>query len=180
MSKGGYIGGHTKIFLSEDGTLWPDGADPVAKTTKRWGSDGVELVGPHERKRFVAQSGKTAELKFLAAMAAAYRNRETVKTLPRLPQGLRPYVEAAGGLASRVDQFRGQAALALLALRRRTGKAVAHTDVRRVSGWAVCEEEGAKALIYASVPASLESSQNSRGPVQADSVMRGLDNGSRS
>lgn len=103
MSRGGiYTGGHTKIFLSEEGTIWPDDPKtPHEKPAKRWSNEGG-LSDSDDPKS--PNAIKAARYRYLAQLATAYRMKQKVRELPQPPKELWPAMHAAGGIIEWVNK----------------------------------------------------------------------------
>jgi hypothetical protein len=103
MSRGGiYTGGHTKIFLSEEGTIWPDDPKtPHEKPAKRWSNESG-LSDSDEPKS--PSAIKAARYRYLAQLATAYRMKQKVRELPQPPRELWPAMHAAGGIIEWVNK----------------------------------------------------------------------------
>jgi hypothetical protein len=89
---GSYLGGHTKIFISESGTSWevPDIPPRQRDFTKRarWDSEiGVE-IGRGASKETRA---------FLSQCAVAFFNDSLTDTYPQPPPVLKEQIRQAGG-----------------------------------------------------------------------------------
>jgi hypothetical protein len=93
---GVYTGSHTKIFLSEEGTIWPDDpSEPRLGQRKRWSVDGIKISIDEEK---APNSIKQARYRYLAQLARAYRTKQHIKELPQPPKELWPAIESAGGI----------------------------------------------------------------------------------
>ena len=91
-----YSGGHTKIFVSEEGTIWPeDPLNPREKPERRWSIAGSAHDSDEPKP---LNKIKIARYRYLADLARAYRTKQSVEALPRPPQELWPVIRAAGGI----------------------------------------------------------------------------------
>ena len=106
MGSGSYIGGHTKIFISDRGTTWEvadratNGSDNSSRD--RWDDEvGVE-VGHGLRK--VSKEGRS----FLSMCAVAFRNDVLSKSHPNPPARLQHEVKLAGGNMKWIASDRGR------------------------------------------------------------------------
>jgi hypothetical protein len=95
MGTGSYIGGHTKIFISDGGTKWEVSDRPAARsddsTRERWDEEvGVETG---RRLRRVSKEGRS----FLSMCAVAFRNDALTDHHPKPPSPLQREVKLAGG-----------------------------------------------------------------------------------
>ena len=106
MSRGGtYNGSHTKIFLSEDGTIWPE--DPkknYEKLAKRWSIEHVEIKTPDMKA--AARSIKSAKLQYLAQLAKLYRSDKIARSLPIPPRELWLAIHGAGSVVDWINNDR--------------------------------------------------------------------------
>lgn len=89
---GSYLGGHTKVFVSESGTRWevPDvpPRSPNSTSRRRWDSNiGVETG------RSVSKETRS----FLSQCAVAFLNDALTDTYPNPPPGLTKQIRQAGG-----------------------------------------------------------------------------------
>ena len=102
MGKGGYTGGHTRIFVGEH-TSWPDEWTSYESTFKRWGQDGFTPATPQERRASAGAILKIYEMKLLAGLARCFRGEISLKQLPLIPQSFADQIIKAGGLGSWID-----------------------------------------------------------------------------
>ena len=97
MSRGHvYQGSHTKIYLSEDGTIWPE--DPHSRKdslTKRWSVNGSQEIAIGDRPPNLV---KAAKYRYLAILAKAYVSKDLAKKLAPPPPELWHAINAAGGI----------------------------------------------------------------------------------
>ena len=95
-------GGHTKIFLSEEGTIWPEEPkNPNEKPGKRWSIDGLQLSTAELKPPSVI---KAARFRYLAQLAQAYRSKQIVRELPLPPQELWRAIHAAVGIIEWINK----------------------------------------------------------------------------
>jgi hypothetical protein len=110
MSKGGYVGGHTHIHLSEDGTVWPVGSHldsngEVLKATtfkggsKRWAEDPLDEPSPEQKSSLLKEN----EFTVLAEYANAYRKQTPARILRSLSPLLVANVERCGGVVEWIN-----------------------------------------------------------------------------
>ena len=102
MGRGGYTGGHTRIFVGEH-TSWPEEWTSYESTFKRWGQDGFTPATPQERRASAGAILKIYEMKLLAGLARCFRGEISLKQLPLIPQSLADQIIKAGGLGSWID-----------------------------------------------------------------------------
>ena len=109
MSGQGYLGGHTKIYLSEDGTIWPKGThlDECGKEIKalteptrqnRWSDDGYVQIHSQGKDLFSGQTRKEQELRIIAEYANSYLNRRRPKVLEQIDPILVEHINNRGGV----------------------------------------------------------------------------------
>ena len=65
MGRAGYHGAHTKIFISEDGTVWEEGSER-ARPSRRWANDNIQV---EDEQRGPRQNQKEHEYRILAVYA---------------------------------------------------------------------------------------------------------------
>jgi len=92
MGTGSYTGGHTKIFITDDGTRWevPDrpAEQPGGWRRERWDE---EIIGRSERT--VSKEAKS----FLSMCATAFRSNSLTDNHPKPPVALQKQIRRAGG-----------------------------------------------------------------------------------
>jgi hypothetical protein len=94
MGRGGYLGGHTRIFPSEGGTTWKLIDRPQPKTEdprKRW--DREPGVPPSEEQRGIRLQRRS----FLSMCAVAFCGDVLTDNVPEPPDVIRKEVKHAGG-----------------------------------------------------------------------------------
>ena len=110
MGKGIYVGGHTKIYLSEDGTVWPAGAhaDSGGEETKslrgathnkRWADDTLTDLAAEGGRSLLKQE----EFIILAEYASSYRTKKPTRVLRSLSPALVASVERFGGVVEWIN-----------------------------------------------------------------------------
>src|SRR5258707_13579221 len=91
MGSGGYAGGHTKIFLTKNGTSWevsnPLPPQPGLSSLKRWDKKGVEAGGKIDKK----------SRSFLSMCAVSFYNDALTDNNPKPPPAMRKELRSAGG-----------------------------------------------------------------------------------
>jgi len=95
MGIGSYLGGHTKIFISEGGTKWEVSDRPANRSDEsirdRWdGEVGVETGASLRR---VSKEGRS----FLSMCAVAFRKDILTESHPKPPAHLQREIKRAGG-----------------------------------------------------------------------------------
>src|SRR5262249_36558911 len=95
MGTGSYIGGHTKIFISDEGTKWEvsdrSSDPPDGSRRNRWDAEiGVETG---RRLRKVSKESRS----FLSMCALAFRRDLLSESHPKPPAFLQREVKLAGG-----------------------------------------------------------------------------------
>ena len=92
MGSGSYIGGHTKIFITDTGTKWevPDRSSNDADSSRRERWD-EEIIARNERT--VTKETRS----FLSMCATAFRSDRLTDSHPTPPIGLRKQIGHAGG-----------------------------------------------------------------------------------
>ena len=92
---GPYVGGATRIYLSVDGTIWPDDTkDPRPKSAGRWDNDTVGILGPDDVKPI--NIVKVAKHRYIAGLAHLYRSGKPINELPLPPRELWPSIRQYG------------------------------------------------------------------------------------
>ena len=92
---GPYLGGTTTIYLSSDGTIWPDDPkNPRPKLAGRWAGDTVGILGPDDVKRI--NIVKVAKHRYIAGLAHLYRSGKPINELPLPPRELWPSIRKYG------------------------------------------------------------------------------------
>jgi hypothetical protein len=108
LGRGSYVGGHTHVFLGEDGTSWPTPIDSCQseEIRDRWSNNR-----PSENNLSVASNSnhKSYELKLLASFAQCYRGKLPLNRLPLIPLEMAERIIKAGGLVEWIngDRKRG-------------------------------------------------------------------------
>jgi hypothetical protein len=103
MGKGTYAGGHTKLFVTDKGTIWEvsdRAADqPDDSRRERWDDEDIG-----RSKRTVSKE----ERSFLSMCATAFRNDSFTDSHPKPPLALQKQIRRAGGNKRwiAVDQIR--------------------------------------------------------------------------
>jgi hypothetical protein len=102
MGDGGYTGGHTKIFISEDGTIWPEDmpAKPV-RPSKRWADDAIRPDTCDSRRK---SNHKKHEFRILAAYAHAFRTNTRPARVEAVPTTLVEIIRQSGGVIEWINQ----------------------------------------------------------------------------
>jgi hypothetical protein len=94
MTKGSYIGAHTKIFLSDGGTKWEVADSPANRPNDsrrdRW--HGETLSEPDGGLRKVSKE----ERSFVSMCAVAFRSDALTDTNPKPRHGLQKEIKLAG------------------------------------------------------------------------------------
>ena len=92
---GAYLGGATRIYLSADGTIWPDDPkNPLPKLARRWAGDIVDILGPDDVKPI--NIVKVAKHRYIAGLAHLYRTGKPINELPLPPRELWPSIRQYG------------------------------------------------------------------------------------
>ena len=92
---GPYFGGATRIYLSADGTIWPDDPkNPRSKLAGRWAGDTVGILGPDDVKPMNVV--KVAKHRYIAGLAHLYRSGKPINELPLPPRELWPSIRQYG------------------------------------------------------------------------------------
>ena len=92
---GPYFGGATRIYLSADGTIWPDDPKiPRPKLAGRWAGDTVDTWGPDDVKPI--NIVKIAKHRYIAGLAHLYRSGKPINELPLPPRELWPSIRKYG------------------------------------------------------------------------------------
>src|ERR1700730_15446351 len=92
MGTGSYTGGHTKIYITDNGTKWEvlDRSAEQADRSRREGWD-EEIIGRSERT--VSKEARS----FLSICATAFRGDSLTENHPMPPVALRKQIRRAGG-----------------------------------------------------------------------------------
>ena len=93
---GSYNGGHSKIYLSEDGTVWSQVSEREPHS-RRWADDNIQVSSEEEHSRGPRHNYKEHKYRILAAYAESYRTRKPAKPLHRVPSSLYLKIQASGG-----------------------------------------------------------------------------------
>ena len=96
MSGEAYLGAHTLVILTADGTRWPVERGSIEPRFDPWTPDAVQLATRRSRAR--ARRDRECELKLLAAFAQCYHGRGRFEELPKVPVELADRIARAGGL----------------------------------------------------------------------------------
>jgi len=94
MGRGGYLGGHTKIFPSDGGTTWKLNDPPQPKTEeprKRWDRESDAPLG--EAQRIIRLQRRS----FISMCAVAFCGDALTDNVPKPPTVIRKEVNHAGG-----------------------------------------------------------------------------------
>jgi hypothetical protein len=106
LGQGGYTGGHTHVFLGEDGTAWPTPIDAAQSEEwrKRWSNNPRN----DECGASAAPNAtfKTYEMRLLASFAQCYRGQQPVNKLPLIPLRMAERIMRAGGLVEWINADR--------------------------------------------------------------------------
>lgn len=99
MGKGGYLGGHTKVFIGKNGTVWEpvvDGAGGAAEMLYgRWGRESIELADDPEAQ---ARRRRRKELlNFIDNCARSCIFQTLGSDVPECPRWLRRGIKSVGG-----------------------------------------------------------------------------------
>ena len=94
-ARGPYFGGNTRIYLSADGTIWPDDPkNPLPKSAALWDNDAVGILGPDDVKPI--NIVKVAKHRYIAGLAHLYRSGRPINELPLPPRDLWPSIRQYG------------------------------------------------------------------------------------
>jgi hypothetical protein len=106
MGSGSYIGGHTKIFISDRGTTWEvsDRATNRSDDSSRERWDDEVGVGVGRGLRKVSKEGRS----FLSMCAVAFRNDVLSESHPKPPARRQREVNLAGGNRKWIASDRGR------------------------------------------------------------------------
>lgn len=101
MGSGGYVGSHTKIFLSEDGTVWPEDIVAGPAPSKRWANDAIWPDTSDQRRK---SDHKKHEFRILAAYATAFHTKTRPPSIHNVPTTLLEIIRQAGGVIDWINQ----------------------------------------------------------------------------
>jgi len=105
LGRGGYSGGHTQVFVGEDGTSWPTPIDARSEDWRKcWSNnprnDECAASAPP------IPSFKSYEMKLLAGFAQCYRGQQPINKLPLIPLQMAERIIGTGGLVEWINADR--------------------------------------------------------------------------